>query len=140
MGRILASLRTQTARRFALFVALWLFAGSALQFVTFPSNQQCPTAPVQVVPIVLRNSNGQDTGIQWRAPLPGEKSFQLCTCSTVKRSQLVSDTLKKFEPYLAPSPVLLLNAEISQTPAIPTDRPALTPREPDPPTPPPNLS
>ncbi len=140
MGRILVSLRTQAARRFALLVACWLFVGSALQFVTFPSNQQCPTAPVQAVPVVLRNAAGQETEIKWRAPLPGEKSFQLCTCSTVKRSQLVSDTLKKFEPYFVPSVTLVLNAEVSPTPAISTDRPASTSREPDPPTPPPNLS
>jgi len=128
------------AHRLAFWFAVWLFASAALQNVTFPSDQQCPTAPVQVVPVVQRNAAGQETGIKWRAPLPGEKSFQFCSCSTAKRSQLVSETLKKFEPYYVPATKLVLNAEVTLTPAISTDRPAMNPREPAPPTPPPNLS
>ena len=108
MERALGQMRSPLARRFALFLAIWLFGCAAFQYTPLNANRQCATAPVQVVPIVLRHEAGDETDILWRAPLPGEKTFQMCLCDTVKKVKNGDVLPPKLDAFVLNRPVLRL--------------------------------
>jgi len=101
-------MRSPLASRFALFLAIWLFGCAAFQYTPLNANRQCATAPVQVVPIVVRNEAGDETDILWRAPQPGERTFQMCLCDTVKKVKSGNLLPPKLEGFVLNRPVLRL--------------------------------
>jgi len=108
MERTLRQMRTPLASRFALFLSIWLFGCAAFQYTPLNANRQCATAPVQVVPIVVRNEAGDETDILWRAPQPGERTFQMCLCDTVKKVKNGDVLPPKLDAFVLNRPVLKL--------------------------------
>lgn len=134
----MSQLRTQLAHRLAFLLAVWLLGCSAFQFTPANSWKQCPTAPTQVVPIVIRDAAGIETDILWRAPMPGEKAFQVCLCDTVKKAKNGGLLPPKLEPFICASRTLAISELAIRFGPILGSSPSMIGRLLEPPTPPPN--
>lgn len=88
-------------------MAVWLLGCTAFQFfVSTPFGTQCPTAPVQVVQVTLRDCCGKIIEVKKEAPKPGSEYFVQCRCAEKKTVEHEATVPPKLEPFL-PSLVVL---------------------------------
>lgn len=66
--------------------------------VATPAGVQCPTAPMQLIRVAIKEKCGCVRGFVERAPRPGEKGFLQCRCAE-KKAPKATASVPKFESF-----------------------------------------
>jgi len=98
--RLLKTLKVRVSRLPLFFMAACLFFCASIQ--TFPATAlgtQCPTAPVQMIDVAVKDCCGKVIGHIQRTPKVGDTEFLQCRCAEKKAPKHESATGPKFEVF-----------------------------------------